>query len=333
MYNPQKQAIDQDYIYDYDLDMMMRLNPRTREPEPAPEYESVKVKIKAEVAEQLQDNYKARTKRHFVMAIFDDLPEDRRPISLYGNDLKPQTLARLVLLGTYLSFNSDELWYTERSRMNTKQMKQVLGLPDKTFRRFLQEVTGVRVDKRTGEVIAGTENNPCYLWEDNNKVWHIDTGILKNGELQKKRFTYCNRIFIDEIRRVYNSVPISEHRNLGYIFSLLPFLHKELNIICHNPLEKEWKLVEPLTPIEICGLLGYNTTNASRFVKDALKMLCDLQVEAYDGKKHNFCMIMYTNNRSALCVNPNFIYFGRDEYRRELLLCSWMCENKSTDKI
>ena len=61
--------------------------------------------------------------------------------------------------------------------------------------------------------------------------------------------------------------PQSKHTNLGYIFKLIPYVNCEYNIICHNPLEKDLDLIEPMTVGEFCEAIGYDKTNASRLIK------------------------------------------------------------------
>ena len=130
---------------------------------------------------------------------------------------------------------------------------------------------------------------------------------------------YVARGYIKSIRYLYETAEPGARNYLGYLFQLLPFVNREYNIVCRNPLEEELDKIQPMNFGEVCAALGYNTENSSRL----LRGLLSLKFTAY-GKTQGCVRYVVTDsvsNRSTYKVflNPNVLYSGSHTQEVEVL--------------
>ena len=231
-------------------------------------------------------------KDNFIMYLFSE--------NCNMSDLKPQTATRLIYLATWLEYDGDYLTVKD-GKMTREQMKSIMKLKDRTFEGFLKEIT------ETG-----------YLIKD-GKSYRLNKEIFRKGSAElKKPLTEQRyvRIYIQHIRTLYEMTPQSKHTNLGYIFKLIPYVNCEYNIICHNPLEKDLDLIEPMTVGEFCEAIGYDKTNASRLIKIYNEITFEV-----DGQEYLFCGYRWSPKKQDMrfFVNPFIFYAGNDFRKVEIL--------------
>lgn len=157
--------------------------------------------------------------------------------------LTPETAARLILLCTYVNYDGC-LMMTQRTPMKVNDLQDVLGLSKSTTYRFWKEV------------------NSAFLVEDESSNIRLNTNAIFRGKIAKnqKGNTY-QKFYIDAIRKLYQNTSRNNHKHLGYIFKLLPFINIEFNIICFNPTEQELDKVEPMTLKEFCDCIDCCSAN------------------------------------------------------------------------
>lgn len=76
--------------------------------------------------------------------------------------------------------------------------------------------------------------------------------VILNDELfQYGRIKELNenrmRLFCGAVRRLYVRCQPRQHKLLGYIFRMIPFVSKEYNIVCLNPEESDVNMIRPMT--------------------------------------------------------------------------------------
>lgn len=69
------------------------------------------------------------------------------------------------------------------------------------------------------------------------------------------------------MRKLYIMVQPSQHKHLGYLFKMLPYVNLEYNVLCHNPLESNLDDIQLMTVSEFCGAIGYDISNWHRLNK------------------------------------------------------------------
>lgn len=126
----------------------------------------------------------------------------------------------------------------------------------------------------------------------------VNENISKRGKLTKKSNEIV-RIFDDYIKKLYEESLPKEHKKLGLLIKLLPYVHFSLNVICENPNEEKEELIKPYNLTQITKLLGYSSTQRLK------KGLMDIKV-----KGEPVIMISKINNKNMVVVNPKIYYKG-----------------------
>mgnify|MGYP000001330861 FL=1 len=214
--------------------------------------------------------------------------------------LHPSTAARLIYLSTFLRYGTDSLYITKRTPMKIADLQKVTGLSNATIRRFLDEVC------------------PSYLTIDDCGDMHINTSVFRRGTLPKKDgLGAYQKVYIEAVRNLYRATPISNHKQLGYIFLMLPYINIQYNVLCKNPYEPDIASIEPLTVREFCELIGHSYSTVAR-LREAYSRIRF----AVNGQQELFCAFVYDGNSlddARIFVNPHIFYSGTDPERVEVL--------------
>lgn len=212
----------------------------------------------------------------------------------------PATVARFFLMCTYLNFGDDTLMYKKRP-MDKSTLRKVLRLKEDTFLDFFNELEIndiIRVERDRIKV------NPRYS---------------KRGRTETKSIAII-RCFDRPIRRLFETVDARKHKHLGYILMLIPYMHKYTNFLCKvvniddsdelksTIYKKDEKDMVFMSMTDICKLLNYDVSNASRLRKE----LCSFQV---DGE-FLFTFAWNGNDQLYPIINDVF-FFGCDWKKKE----------------
>jgi hypothetical protein len=212
----------------------------------------------------------------------------------YGEELFPEvdkaSLIRLLFISTFIDKDKEakENRLTDnrgKTFFTKKEVKQVLKLSSTCFDNFWNEMI----------------SNNIFALNDNKEVV-INDEMFQYGEIKELDENRI-RLFCGAVRRLYIRCNPRQHKLLGYIFRMIPFVSKEYNIICHNPEEVNMDMVRPMTLENFCITIGYDVSHAQRLLKDILSVQIDgQQLVKYvsDGKLHT----------SYLVVNPRAYYAG-----------------------
>lgn len=175
-------------------------------------------------------------------------------------DIKDSMKLRFLFLCTYANYdiNGSYLTYDNGVKIDKKDIKKLLKLSDyegnNTIKTFLDN----------------------QLMTIKNGVYIVNNKYIKRGSLTKKEDKENHtRIFHNGLRELYNNCNQKQHKQLYYIFKLLPYVHFKCNAICKNPTCENVEEVVPFKLSEICELVGLDKSNARRFEKDILKLQLD----------------------------------------------------------
>ena len=206
------------------------------------------------------------------------------------DDMKPENVTKLMYLSTYTGY-SGSLMLTERSKMTQDCLETVLGVSEATVQRFLAEAEGqylihkgdmLYLDKKT--FVRGMINRLSY------EASYVK--LCRNG-----------------MRGLYTHAGRHVHRQIGYLFQMLPFLNTEYNMLCWSPSEKDPDRIYPMTLKEFCSHIGYNTRNMKRLAESY-----DRIVFPYDGHEERFCSILGDRSEpetTRIYLNPHVLYSGK----------------------
>lgn len=214
--------------------------------------------------------------------------------------IAPETVTRLIYLNTFVGYDNNRLMLTERTPMKRKDLSSVLGLSKATISRFWKEVYSAYIIEKDGGLIFSNSD------------------VFVRGRISsRKDHILYQKVYIDGVRKLYESTDKNNHRQLGYLFKLLPFINIEYNLLCYNPLETELDKVELVSLADFCSLIDYDITHLSRLLSVYKSAHFDV-----NGHRERFCAIIYDGldrSNAKICINPHILYSGTNYNQVEVL--------------
>lgn len=172
-------------------------------------------------------------------------------------DIKDSVKARFLFLCTYASYidSGSILTYDNGVKIDRKGLKKLLGGSDYECNNTLKTM----IDNE--------------LLFNEGDYFKINDRYAKRGSLTASESKEdCTRIFDKGLRELYNGCSQKQHKQLYYIFKILPYVSPKFNSICSNPNEQAVEKIKPLKLSEICERVGYTSHNAKKFEKEMLKL-------------------------------------------------------------
>lgn len=224
--------------------------------------------------------------------LFNELNIDRANIS------------RLIYLSTYIDYNNrnenllvKHTQYQVIEPLTRADIKSKLGLSDTVFKSFMS-------DMKKSNLLFEVDKK-FYISND-----YFNKGKIKDSQFKSKEYT---RIYIDTTRLLYENCTNRQHKQLSYIYQLVPFMNYELNIICSNPSETDFYELDKLSLVRICELLGVSTKSEAmrKFRDEILKFYITV-----DKKK--YFILSYAKIRNGygikdyFLINPQVVWGGKD---------------------
>lgn len=215
----------------------------------------------------------------------------KRVIDAFTNEGKfdGATCFKFMYLITFMDYDNKLKYgskYGDKHRglMTDRDLPEVL--------RISRKQAGIVRDKLTalGAVIIDNDGNMT-----------INPELVYKGSLNKGYKQNSARVFEETVRELYERSKTREHARLAIFIQLLPYINIYHNSICFNPEEKDAMLVEPMSMIDICKMLGINIKNATRTERDLFKI--SVAGEYMIGKFLRYGKYSY-------CINPRLYYKG-----------------------
>ena len=221
------------------------------------------------------------------------------PASERFANIAPETVTRLIYLNTFVGYDN-KLMLTKRTAMKRKDLAGVLNVSKSTVSRFWKEVS------------------PTYITESDSGLIFSNNIIFKRGSIKtSKEYVQYQKFYINGIRTLYEATERSNHRQLGYLFKLLPFINLEYNMLCYNPLETAIEKIELISIADFCKMIGYDIAHLNKL----MYIYRSIQFEV-GGRYERFCAITYdgvNKNNAKIFVNPHILYCGSDYNKVEIL--------------
>lgn len=197
-------------------------------------------------------------------------------------NISRQYMFRFIYLCTYMNYDN---FLSNGTRLyKSKDLKILLKLSNTEY-------------KRTEDYLL--ENDLIsYTDKDNIK---INNKYCLKGKMPKNKNVEVVRMFDEAIRELYENALPREHKKIAMLLEILPYINYKYNVVCKNPKETNIELIEPMRMTEVCELLGYDKTNASK-LKNSLFSLT-VGNEYVIGMFEKGC-------GKAIYVNPRIYYKG-----------------------
>lgn len=207
--------------------------------------------------------------------------------------LTPQDIARLLFIGTYTQW--------ETGRLQTDDGKKLLKKPD------VRELIGLS-PKRFNQLYNRYKDEEILL-EGEGGALYISATVIYRGKISKlgnliDGFDYT-RVFKKTVRELYAQFNGRKLGQLAIVYSIIPFLNFNSNLICFNPEETVTDEVTPMNISELADLLGYE--NKAKF-KTTLN-----GIKVGDDPMFTFIEDPYNRREKRIIVNPRIVFAGNGE--------------------
>lgn len=153
---------------------------------------------------------------------------------------------------------------------------------------------------------------------DDNQHLRVNDEYYVRGKLRRKDKGNSVRIFDRGIQELYLNAKLSDHKRIGYLLPLLPYVNAHLNIVCHNTYERDPQKIKPLTLREICNIIDYDYDH----YYNLNKFMLTTSIGGYP-------LFMRTSQDFYL-VNPRLFYKG--SYSADLRTIAKLFEVNNTNK-
>lgn len=247
------------------------------------------VQIKEELRKHQQDY------GGYVFTFFNAM----QSISERFPSLTQSDMARLMFIGTYVSYNDGEANHG-----------------------YLRHDNGVTLNKKTlGELLGMSRNKYSELYKkliDENIIAEMPDGLAVNptvfyrGEhVESFRGDYqYTRLFRKTARELYAKFNGRSIRKLGVIYSILPYVNFNFNIVCNNPQQVIDGKVETMKLKDLATRLGYKD------YKHLLKIMREITYQ--DKPVFKFVDDGKNRRSSYIIVNPSVIYAGNGKHLKAI---------------
>ena len=192
--------------------------------------------------------------------------EKDKPL-FYNLNMKPQNIFRILTLASYLDYDGTLVTKNKRNEkvpMTRKHIKKELNLSDSIFKSFLYETKG-----------AGILIEHKDKFEINSK--YINRGKRLSGN--------STRLFTMIMKQLCKNYKVTEHRQLGKICMLIPFLNND------NEMDIKY----------FCDILDIDISNRARYIKILSEFKMFINNEKYQ---------IFSKEKNKIKIHEGFTYQG-----------------------
>lgn len=265
-----------------------------------------KISIRSKRQDKSYQDVITKKKNDFLFNEFQKMELGGFVFMIYNNielltkqlEIPLQDIPKLMYLSSYLNYEN-VLMVNQRNKMTKSNMKELLMLSRNQFSKFFNLI----IEK---EILIEEKN-------DKQKYYKLNENIFKKGEITTDSMK--TKMYINSVRFLYENTNTRMHSNLAIVFQLIPYVHKELNIICKNPYTDNRELINPFNINDICNALNINTdgVNAKNITR-VKKQLYSLILE--DGTRVIRSYRVDTNKTDKWVLNPKVVsnFIDYDSY-------------------
>lgn len=228
-------------------------------------------------------------------------------------DLPPEAVAKLIFLAAHLHYDG-RIMFNRQRQMVLNDLPTVLGVSKSTVQRFLALVS------------------PQYIAVGDDGGLSIATSSIYRGTLGRKQFTRWQTVFSQSVKALYKVTKIIDHKWLGIIFTVLPFINVEFNLLCRPESVEETNLnnITMLTLGEFCEIIGFDRSHIGNLIAAVQRLRFTV-----DGREELLCCLItdgsYGHANDCLFVNPKVIYAG--SHPKEIAGLAKSCEALASSPI
>ncbi|WP_153733490.1 hypothetical protein [Sporosarcina obsidiansis] len=223
----------------------------------------------------------------FVFAFF----KQSRTIEERFPSLTQQDVARLMYIGTFVAWKTGRLQSENgKAIINREKLEQLVEMSSKRFNELFRRYEAediLRENVETGEIFV----NPSVFFRGNMKDSGVDVSDLQ-----------YTRMFRQTVRDLYAKFKGRTLGQLALIYSVMPFINFNTNIVCYNPEETIEEMLRPMPLEKLAMVLEYANPGKLKRALNAVKV-DDKPVFTYVTNAHD-------RRKQNIIVNPRVIYAG-----------------------
>lgn len=207
----------------------------------------------------------------FYQIYYQSLPQDMNTAIKF----------RFLFLCTYINYKDSIIVSQDGKPVKKSDFRILMKLPKKQFYEFVHYL----------------EQNKLISYTKDKNI-KVNKRICNKGDARSH--TAYSRIFENTIREIYDSSKTREHKLLGLIFNLLPYMHLNNNALCSNPEEEDYSFIDYLSCKKISAILGCSSRT--------FKNMCALRITK--NKERAVICIKLSGNKYGYVINPRLAYKG-----------------------
>lgn len=214
------------------------------------------------------------------------------------NELSSASVARLLMLCTYSKYD-DALVIGRNKPITRAEAQRILNLEYTSFNKFMKEVV------------------PRFLVEKDGALYLANHETFFRGKKDRKNHSQFWKTYLLAVRRLYNATEARQHKALGRVFQLLPYINVEFNVLAHDIEETSLDEVRPMSLFEVCQELGVDWSHVNRL----LALFRSLTFTVGDHQEKFVAIVSDGIDRrnARIFINPRILYSGSDYRRVEIL--------------
>lgn len=201
--------------------------------------------------------------------------------------------ARLLFIGTYVAWETGRLQYDNGRPISKAQLQELCGMSRPRFSEFFKrlEAEGIlRQDAVTKDLLM----SHSVIYRGNIKDIDADVTDLN-----------YTRVFRATVRRLYEEFGGRKLTQLGILYSILPFINAQTNVVAFNPEEKDVERIRPMNVRTLATLLEYDDPHKLKTAMNGIKV---------DGRPvFVFADDPYNRREKRIVVNPKVVFGGNGE--------------------
>lgn len=186
---------------------------------------------------------------------------------LFDGLISDTHIARVIYLATFIEYDTNKLVFYENGKQNIpfteKDIRQLLKIKDRqTYYDFKKEILDSGIMTITDSGI--------YMSKD----------YFNKGKDKGNKFFFM-KMYIDTIRQLYEQTNTRQHKTLGHLFKLIPFIDYEYNILTNSPNTNDRIKERLMTKKDIAKLLDMDLKTYERVEQQLLKLTITFRDKKY----------------------------------------------------
>lgn len=222
----------------------------------------------------------------YLQEQFGNFVHSRYDALLQRTNYDTATAFRFIYLCTYMEYDTGYILWKGK-RINSHYLADIFGVHKNTI---------TNIKKKLFE---------CELiFEDKDQYIYVNMDYCYRGDISnnKQYRQQCTRIFNDGIQSLYNNASdFRDHKMLGKLLLLLPYVNVYHNVICLNIKEKDWDKLEIPNSAQMDQIMHVSLNNNQK----QMKRLMDIEVNGEPA-----VLTIKHKNVHMYGINPRIYYGG-----------------------